>query len=302
MTEAAVPAGQRSGAVALVGWTNVGKSTLLNRLVGTKLAAVADTPQTTRNRITGVRTLPGQGQVVFVDTPGFHRGRHRINRAMHRIARDTLGAVDLVLQVLDAARGLGPGDAQIARLLRASGTRRLAALNKIDLVEPRARLLPMMDTAVSDWGFPEVFAVSARTGEECDRLVEHVLGLLPGGPALFGEDFVTDQPERRLAAEWIREQLLRHAREELPHATAVVVERWNEHDGALTIDATIYVERKGQKAIVIGRGGQLLKRVGTEARQELERWRGAPVHLRLWVKLRPDWRDDPRVLAELGLR
>ena len=292
----------RAGFVALFGWTNVGKSTLLNRLVGEKVAAVADVPQTTRNRILGVRTFPRRAQVVFADAPGFHRPKHRMNRAMVDIARQSLAGVDVVLFIVDAGRGLGAGDEEAASVLKKVEAVRLAALNKVDLVEPKSRLLPMMQRLVQTWGLAEAIPVSALTGDGCDLLLDRVVELLPEGPFLFPEDSYTDQPERMLAAEWIREKLLRHTRQELPHATAVVVDRWEERPGGITaVEATIYVERESQKAIVIGKGGALLKQVGTEARQEIERLLGTQVFLRLWAKVRPDWRDDENTLREIGL-
>lgn len=291
----------RSGFVAIVGWTNVGKSTLLNRLLGEKLAAVADVPQTTRTRITGALHLPDRGQIAFVDTPGLHRPRHRLNRAMIETAQATIGTVDLVLLVVDAERGPGPGDEETTGLVRRVGVPVLGVLNKVDRVEPKSRLLPMLQT-LHGWGVPETIPISARTGDGCDVLLDRVVALLPQGPPLFAEDFLTDQPERALAAEWIREKLLQLTREEVPHATAVVVDRWEERgDGLLEIDATILVEREGQKAIVIGKGGQLLKQVGIEARRDLERFFESRVMLRLWVKVRADWRDDERTLHELGI-
>ncbi len=292
----------RSGFAAIAGWTNVGKSTLLNRLVGEKIAAVADVPQTTRNRILGVRTFSGLSQAVFVDTPGFHRPKHALNRAMVDLARDSLTGVDVVLFLVDAARGLGPGDEQTAAALRKIAPARLAVLNKVDRVAPKVRLLPMMHTLVEGWGFPEAFPVSALTGEGCDLLLQRVLDLLPPGPFAFPDDTLTDQPERALVAEWIREKLLHHTRQEIPHAMAVVVDRWEETRADLTsIEASIYVERESQKGIVIGKGGELLKRVGTEARGEIEHLLGRQVFLRLQVKVRLNWRDDERVLREIGL-
>lgn len=292
----------RAGFAALVGWTNVGKSTLLNRLVGEKVAAVADAPQTTRNRIAGIRTIPGRAQAVFLDTPGFHRPRHRMNRAMVETARKSLRGVDVTLFVVDGERGPGPGEEEIARLLRQGETVRIGVLNKVDLVAPKEKLLPMMARMAEAWGLVEIVPVSALTGDGCERLLDRVVAHLPPGAFLFPEDAYTDQPERMLAAEWIREKLVRHTRQELPHATAVVVERWDSRpDGIIAIEAGILVERESQKAIVIGKGGSLLRQVGSEARQDIEALLGAQVFLRLWVKVRPDWRDDEGTLVELGL-
>ena len=292
----------RAGFAALMGWTNVGKSTLMNRIVGEKVAAVAEVPQTTRNRIQGIRNVPGRGQVVFVDSPGLHRPRHRMNRNMVRLAVESLRAVDLALLVVDAARGLGEGDEQAAEVVKRAGKPALAVLNKVDLVRSKSRLLPMMETVVGQWGMNEAIPISALTGNGCDELLDRVIAHLPEAEPLFPEDAYTDQPERALAAEWVREKLLQKTRQEVPHAVAVEIERWlDREDGVIEIDATILVERESQKAIVIGRGGGLLKQVGVEARGDLERLLGTRVFLTLWVKVRPGWRDDERVLRQLGL-
>jgi len=292
----------KSGHVALVGWTNVGKSTLLNRLVGEKIAAVADVPQTTRHRITGVLSLPGRGQIVFVDTPGFHRARERINRAMVGAAREALTSVEVILLVVDAEKGIGRGDAEVAQMIAETGVPGLAVLNKVDRVQPKSRLLDLMKTAVDEWGLAEAVPVSATTGSGCELLIERVLHHLPEGEPHFPDDFLTDQPVRALAAEWVREKILHRMREEIPHAAAVVVDRWVERaDGLVEIEATIFVERDSQKGIVIGKGGGILKEVGTEARADIEHLLERRVFLALRVEVRPDWRNDPRVLGELGI-
>lgn len=292
----------KAGHVAIAGWTNVGKSTLLNRLVGEKIAAVADVPQTTRHRITGVVSIPERGQIVFVDTPGFHHPRERMNRAMVGAAREALSSVDLALLVVDAERGEGRGDAEVAKAVATAGVPALAVLNKIDRVAPKSKLLPLMRRAVDQWGLLEAVPVSASTGEGIDVLVDRILAHLPESPLLFPEDFLTDQPERLLAAEWVREKLLHHTREEIPHATAVVVTRWREReDGLVEIDASIFVERDSQKGIVIGKAGALLKTVGTEARADIETLLGKRVFLSLKVEVRDDWRNDPRTIEELGI-
>jgi GTP-binding protein Era len=299
----AAAAGPRAGLVAMLGWTNVGKSTLLNRLVGAKLAAVADVAQTTRHRLMGVRNVEGRGQLVLVDTPGLHRPRHLMNRKMVEVARRSLEGVDLALLIADASRGLGEGDRRAAELLERSAVPRWIVLNKIDLVRPKARLLPMMRQAVEEWGFGEAIPVSARTGDGCDELLDRLLDALPVHPPLFPEDVLTDQPERLLAAEWIREQLLAEMRQELPHATAVIVERWHEReDGLVELHAAVLVDRESQKKIVIGRQGQVMKRIGTAARRELEPLLGRRVYLELRVKVRRDWRNDEATLKQLGLR
>ncbi len=293
----------RAGFATLVGWTNVGKSTLLNRLVGEKVSAVADAPQTTRNRIVGVRTMDEGAQAIFIDTPGFHRPKHGLNRAMMQTVHRSLEGVDVVVLVVDGGRGIGDGEEQIASMLRSREGNRIGVLNKVDLVRPKSNLLPMMARMGEAWGLDEVIPVSALTGDGCDVLLAHVIERMPVGPFLFPADSFTDQPERALAAEWIREKIIRLTTQELPHATAVVVDRWEERPGGLiAIDATVLVERESQKAIVIGKGGGLLKQVGIEARRDIEALLGVQVFLRLWVKVRPDWRDDEATLTELGIR
>ncbi len=292
----------RSGYAALLGWTNVGKSTLLNRLVGVKLAAVADVAQTTRHRIVGARTDPEGGQILFVDTPGLHEPRHRMNRAMVETARQALAAADVVLLVVDAARGLGSGDREAAETLGARRAESILVLNKVDLVRPKERLLPLMAVGAGELGFAEVVPVSAKTGEGCDALIAATRARLPESPPLYPDDYLTDQPERLLAAEWIREKLLRETRQELPHATAVRIDGWEEReDGLLAIEASILVERDSHKKIVIGKGGGLLKRVGIAAREELEAFLERRVYLRLWVQVRPDWRNREGILRDLGI-
>ena len=294
--------GHRAGGVAILGWTNVGKSTLLNRLVGDKLAAVAEVSQTTRFKITGVRNVERRGQIVFVDTPGLHEPRSKMNRAMVRQIHRTLHEVDLCLLVVDASRGLGSGDRRAARLLGEEDVPRVLVLNKVDLLRPKSRLLPMMQTAVSEWGFPAAVPVSALTGDGCDALLDELLARLPVSEPLFPSDYLTDQPARSLAAEWIREKLLARTRAELPHATAVLVDRWIEReDGIVEIHANIIVDRPSQKQIVIGRQGEMLGAVGRAARLEIEGLLERKVALNLWVKVRDDWRNDERMLREMGL-
>jgi GTP-binding protein Era len=294
----------RAGTVALIGRTNVGKSTLLNRLIGEKISIVADVPQTTRHRIQGVLTLPG-AQIVFVDTPGFHKPRHRMNRVMVDAAREAIREVDLVVFMIDAADGIGPGDLYIGRLLSSvEGGRQvpvIAVLNKIDRLEKK-KLLPLLEECARHWKFLEFVPLSAKDGENCDRLRDLIVARLPEAPPLHPGDTLTDQPARIVVSEFIREQILNRTRQELPHATAVLVERWRERDDGVTeIDAVILCERESQKGILIGHGGAFLKQVGTEARLAAEALLGGKIMLSLFVKVREGWRDDPRSLEDMGI-
>ena len=291
----------KSGFVALVGRPNAGKSTLMNRLVGQKVAIVSDKPQTTRNRITGVRTYP-EGQVVFVDTPGVHRPLHRLNVRMVDTAMIALRDVDVVVVVVDATERPGGGDRFVMDAVRQVKTPRILALNKVDQVA-RESLLPQIERYDREVGFADIVPVSALTGENVDRLERVILSHLPEGSPLYPEDHLTDQPERFFVAELVREQVLRHTHAELPFASAVMVDRFEEADqkGLLRLYCTILVERESQKPIVVGRGGSMIKTIGTAARQELEQFFQTRVFLDLRVKVRADWREDDRSLDELGL-
>ncbi len=294
----------RAGFASLIGRPNAGKSTLLNRLVGTKLAIVSDKPQTTRNRIVGVRNVAGDtpGQVVFVDTPGIHRPLHRMNVRMVDVALDAIRSVDVVVMVLDAAVDTGAGDRFVLRLTEKVSAPVVAALNKIDLIA-KPRLLPVIDWYRQQREFAAIVPISALTGDGCERLLSTVLELLPEGEPLYPDDYLTDQPERVLVAEAVREKLLRHTRAELPFSTAVVVDKFEEagRDGLIRAWCSILVDRPSQKAIVIGRGGAQIKRIGTEARADLERFFAARLHLDLHVRVRAGWREDERMLDEIGV-
>ncbi len=294
--------GHRFGFAALVGRTNVGKSTLLNRLIGTKMAIVSPVAQTTRHRILAVLTR-SDAQVAFLDSPGFHRPQHRLGELLVERARQVADEADVVLLVVDAAAGLGSGDRRVAEDLDLRSRRKpvIAVLNKIDLIN-RGKVLPMIEEVVTGWGCHEAVPISAETGENCDRLLDVIIGHLPPGPPHFPEDYRTDQDERRLVEEIVREKLLRELRQEVPHVIAVKVDSLDvREDGLAEVVATIFVERPTQKGIVIGRRGERLKRVGTLAREELEfRW-GRKVFLGLWVKVREDWRNRPGLLRDLGL-
>src|SRR5512145_1369790 len=291
----------RAGFVSLVGRPNAGKSTLLNRLVGTKVAIVSDKPQTTRNRILAVKNLEG-GQIVFVDTPGIHRPLHRLNVRMVDAAVETLREVDVVVLVFDASTRPGRGDEYVSGLLRDVRTPVVLVMNKIDLVA-KARLLPLIEQAQRWHEFAAIVPVSATTGDGVDRLERVLLAHLPEAGPIYPDDFLTDQPERALVAEIVREKVLQHTRAELPFSTAVTVDQFDEseRDSILRLYCTIFVEQESQKPIVIGRGGEMIKRIGTEARQDLERFFDTKVFLDLRVKVNPDWRNNDRTLDELGV-
>ena len=296
----------RSGFVSLIGRPNVGKSTLLNQLVGTKLAIVSDKPQTTRNRIVAVKNVEGDagGQIVFVDTPGIHRPLHRMNVRMVELALETIGQVDMLAVVLDSSSATGAGDRYVLTLLERATIPVILVLNKIDLVA-KNRLLPLIDWYRQQREFAAIVPISALTGDGLTPLEHAILEQLPEGTPLYPEDYLTDQPERVLAAETVREKLLRHTRAELPFSSAVVVDRFEEPpeggDGIIRIYCSILVDRASQKRIVIGKRGALVKQIGTEARHELERFFAAKVFLDLHVRVRSNWREDERILTELGI-
>jgi GTP-binding protein Era len=291
------------GYVSIIGRPNAGKSTLLNRLVGHKLAIVSDKPQTTRTRILGVRTLT-DAQIVFLDTPGIHRPLHRMNVRMVDQAIGTFGEVDLLLLVVDATTPPGKGDAYVLDLVKGVDLPVFLVLNKIDLVR-KPRLLPLIDRYAKLGLFAEIVPVSATTGENVDRLERVIVERLPEGEARFPPDYLTDQPERFFAAEIVREQVLRHTRAEIPFSSAVTIDRFEEPDrpgGLVRLYCTIVVDRESQKPIVVGRGGEMIKRIGTAAREELERFFATRVFLDLRVRVRSEWREDERVLDDIGIK
>jgi GTP-binding protein Era len=292
----------KSGFVSLIGRPNAGKSTLLNRLVGTKLAIVSDKPQTTRNRILGVRNYP-DAQVVFLDTPGIHRPLHRMNVRMVEAAIDTIREVDVLGVVVDASEAGGKGQQFVLDLVRNVEAPVFLILNKVDLIR-RSRLLPMIDEHSRSGLFAEIVPVSAATGENVDRLERAIIERLPEGEPLYPTDYLTDQPERLLAAEIVREKVLQFTRDEIPFSSAVLVDRFEEPEttaSILKLYCTILVERESQKPIVIGRGGEMIKRIGTAAREDLERFFGTRVFVDLRVAVKSEWREDERVLTDLGM-
>ena len=298
---APVPVDFRSGFVAILGRPNVGKSTLLNQLLGEKIAIVSPRPQTTRNRIMGIKTLP-EGQILLLDTPGIHRARSLLNRRMVDVARRSLGDVEAVVWVVDARGGLRADDEDIAGILSGSRRETVIALNKIDAVS-KGRLLPVMARLAELLPEREIVPISARTGENVPLLVEGMLKRLPPGPRYFPEDELTDQTERFIAAEIVREKVFLRTRQEIPYGTAVSIQGFEEkNDGALVvIAATIHTERESHKPILIGKRGATLKEIGSAAREDLERLLGCRVYLDLAVKAAPGWSRDPRSLAAFGL-
>jgi GTP-binding protein Era len=290
-----------AGFVSLIGRPNAGKSTLLNRMIGAKVAIVSDKPQTTRTRIVGVKNYD-DGQAVFVDTPGIHRPLHRLNVRMVDAAVETLREVDVVVLVFDASSRPGHGDEFVSGLLRDVKVPVVLTLNKIDLVS-KPRLLPLMAEAQSWHAFSAIVPVSASTGEGVEHLERVLLEQLPEAAPIYPDDYLTDQPERALVAEMVREKVLQHTRAELPFATAVVVDQFDEseREQILRLYCTILVETESQKPIVIGRGGEMIKRIGTDARHDMEAFFETKVFLDLRVKVDPDWRNNERSLDEIGV-
>jgi GTPase len=291
----------RAGFVTIVGRPNVGKSTLLNALVGAKLAAVSPKPQTTRNRIAGIRTLP-EAQVVFLDTPGIHAARSALNRRMVEVAKRTLGEAEVVLLVLDASAGITAPDRELATTVAAMKVPVVVVLNKIDRL-PRTALLPLLAEIGQLLPGREVVPASARKGDSLPIVLEVVAKQLPEGPRLFDEDEYTTETERFLAQEIVREQVFLATKEEVPYATAVVVESFEQKPerNVVVIAATILVERPNHRAILLGAGGQQLKEIGQRARRELETLLGTRVFLELFVRVEPGWARNARRLDELGI-
>jgi GTP-binding protein Era len=295
------PAGHRSGYVAIVGRPNVGKSTLLNRLLGQKVAIVSPKPQTTRNRITGILTTENS-QIVFLDTPGIHRARSLINRRMVDVALDALNEVDVVLWLIDAREGMRKEDEEIAARLKDSPATTIVLLNKIDLVA-KGKLLPLMERSAALLPGREIIPVSARKGDQVALVLEQIEKLLPEGPRYYPEGEVTDQTERFLAAEVVREKVFLRTHEEIPYGTAVTIDEFTEKEekNLIVITATIHVERESHKPILIGKKGAMLKEIGREAREELEPLLGCRIFLELFIRVDPGWTQDPNLLTEMGL-
>lgn len=291
----------KSGFVAVIGRPNVGKSTLINSLIGQKIAIMSDKPQTTRNRIMCVLTTDKE-QIIFLDTPGIHKPRHKLGEYMVKAAEGTLQEVDAVLFVVDATEDLGGGERYILERLRATKKPVILIVNKLDLIEKQAAL-PIIEKYCKEYKFAGVVPISAKEKINLDGLLAELSSHLPEGPQYYPEDTVTDQPERMIAAEMIREKVLHLTRDEVPHAIAVEVEEMKPRpDNKVYIRATIFVERESQKGIVIGKKGALLKEIGALARHDIETMLGSKAYLDLWVKVKKDWRDRMNVLRELGFK
>jgi len=295
--------GFRSGFVAVVGRPNVGKSTLVNQLVGQKVSITSPRPQTTRTPIRGVRNGPGY-QAVFVDTPGSQKPRDTLRARMQQQVLDSLSESDVILFLLDAsqaAENIGGGDRYVARLVAESGTPAIVSVNKIDLLRNPAQVLPIIEgvSELADWR--QIFPISATNGLNVEPLMESVVELLPPGPRYFPEGTVTDYPESLILAEYVREKALNVLREEVPHAVAVQVEEVERKENVTVVYATIHVERATQRMIVLGKGGRTIKQIGTEARRDVERLLGTRIYLDLKVKVSPGWRSDRKFLERLGL-
>jgi GTP-binding protein Era len=292
----------KSGFVSFIGRPNAGKSTLLNRLVGTKIAIVSDKPQTTRTRILGVKNYP-DAQVVFLDTPGIHRPLHRMNVRMMHTAVETMRQVDVLGVVMDVAEPPGKGDRFVVDLIKDVKVPIVLILNKVDLIK-KTRLLPILEAHAREGRFAEIVPISATTGDNVERLERLLIDRLPEGEALYPADYLTDQPERFLAAEIVREKLLQFTHAEIPFSSAVMIDRFEEPtggEGILRLYCTIVVDRESQKPIVVGRAGSMIKKIGTAAREELEQFFSTKVYLDLHVRVKSEWREDDRVLSQIGI-
>jgi GTP-binding protein Era len=291
----------RSGYVALIGRPNAGKSTLLNHLVGEKIAAVSNKPQTTRHKIKGIVTLD-DGQIVFIDTPGVHKPGYLLNRRMMSAVHDAILSVDVVVLLRDASVSTGNGDRFVLELVKESEKPAVLILNKIDKIKDKKELLPLIEFYSKEYEFQEIVPISALKGEAIDNLLKQIVKHLPTGEPLFAEDEMTDQPLRTLVAEMVREKILQTTGDEIPYVTAVVTETYDESDATVTrIQCAIFVERSSQKGIIIGKGGIKLKKIGTEARVDIEHLLGKKVFLQLFVKVVEDWRNRPQDLDEIGI-
>ena len=290
----------KSGFVTLIGRPNVGKSTLMNQLIGQKIAITSHRPQTTRNKIQTVYTCD-RGQIVFVDTPGIHKAKNKLGQYMVNVAEGTLNEVDVIMWLVEPTTYIGAGEQHIAELLSKVKTPVILAINKIDTVKDEEIIAKAIDTYKNVCPFAEIVPVSALRNQNTDKMTELLFQYLPYGPQYYDEDTVTDQPMRQIAAELIREKALRLLQDEIPHGIAVTIEQMKERDnGIFDIEATIVCERDSHKGIIIGKGGAMLKRIGSQARREIENLMGAKVNLQLWVKVRKEWRDSELYMKNYG--
>lgn len=290
----------KSGFATLIGRPNVGKSTLMNCLIGQKIAITSNKPQTTRNRIQTVLTNQ-EGQIIFVDTPGIHKAKNKLGEYMVNIAERSLNEVDVVLWLIEPSTFIGPGERHIIGQLEKVKTPVILVINKIDTVK-KEELLPAIDLYRKEYDFAEVVPVCARSGDNTEKLIKVILKYLPYGPQFYDEDTVTDQPERQIVAELIREKALHSLEEEIPHGIAVAIDRMKMERKVMHIDATIICERESHKGIIIGRQGSMLKKIGSTARYEIERLLGCKVNLKLWVKVQKNWRDSDYLMKNFGYR
>lgn len=288
----------KSGFVTLIGRPNVGKSTLMNYLIGQKIAITSNKPQTTRNRIQTVLTTD-EGQIVFVDTPGIHKAKNKLGEYMVNVAEKTLNEVDVVLWLVEPTTFIGAGEQHIAKQLQRVKTPVILVINKVDSVK-REEILPAIAAYKDIYDFADIVPVSARSGDNTDELLRVIMKYLPYGPQFYDEDTVTDQPERQIVAELIREKALHSLQDEIPHGIAVAIDRMKMQNKVMHIDATIICERDSHKGIIIGKQGSMLKKIGSTARYEIERMLDCKVNLKLWVKVKKDWRDSEFLMKNFG--
>ena len=290
----------KSGFVTLIGRPNVGKSTLMNYLIGQKIAITSNKPQTTRNRIQTVLTTD-EGQIVFVDTPGIHKAKNKLGEYRVNVAEKTLNEVDVVLWLVEPTTFIGAGEQHIAKQLQRVKTPVILVINKVDSVK-REEILPAIAAYKDIYDFADIVPVSARSGDNTDELLRVIMKYLPYGPQFYDEDTVTDQPERQIVAELIREKALHSLQDEIPHGIAVAIDRMKMQNKVMHIDATIICERDSHKGIIIGKQGSMLKKIGSTARYEIERMLDCKVNLKLWVKVKKDWRDSEFLMKNFGYR
>ena len=292
----------KSGFVTIIGRPNVGKSTLMNHLIGQKIAITSNKPQTTRNRIQTVYTDMEKGQIVFVDTPGIHKAKNKLGEYMVNVAEKTLNEVDVVLWLVEPSNFIGAGEQHIIEKLQRVNTPVILIINKVDTVDEKEKILEYIDTYRKVYDFAEIVPLSALRGQNTEILTDLIFKYLPYGPQFYDEDTITDQPMRQIVAELIREKALRLLSEEIPHGIAVTVESMKERGSICDIEATIICERDSHKGIIIGKGGQMLKKIGSQARPEIEDMLEMKVNLQLWVKVKKDWRDSDFLIKNFGYR